>query len=596
MADPDTDRQRPILTDAARLGALGFAVVAGVFTLVVSALMAWNHLQGVGLRPEDSLQIAELKKTLAADRKNEKFKEQVRAVDLELRRDFFARQAFAARGTWLLAGGLIVFLIVAKTAASLGKALPKPGPAAGRGAEARAAAAGRLAVGGVGAVVGVAFAVLAIASWPGLPPEAAAGPKPKTEATPARRPPVPSAEEYAKQWPRFRGPGGLGISAYTNIPTKWNGKTGEGILWKSPVPLKSPNSPVVWGDRIFFSGATKDRREVYCFGLKDGKLLWTGKVEGIAGSPAKAPKVMEDTSFAAPTVATDGLRVYAIFANGDLAAFDFAGKRVWAKSLGKPENDYGHASSLTTWRDYVIVLMDQGLDDDDKSKLMAFDGFTGKQVWATVRPVGSTWATPTIIRAADRDQIITVAVPFVIAYNAEGGKELWRADILDGEIAPSPVFANGHVLVSQAYAVAAAIRPDGTGDVTKTHVAWKAEDGLPETCSPLATDDILFLLDSGGLMTCYDVKTGKKLWEHEDEKNPAHYLASPSLVGDKILVFTDKGVAQYFAVGPKAKELGRCELGEKLMASPAFVDGRMILRSDKHLFCIGSAPAKQQDR
>ena len=584
MADPATDRQGSGLGEAARRGARWAAIVAGVFTLAVSALMAWNHLQGVGLRPEDSLQIAQLKETLAADRRNETLKEQVRAVDLGLRRDFFERQAFAARGTWLLAGGLIVFLIAAKTAASLGQALPKPGPAAERGAEARAGAAGRLAVGAVGVIVGVAFAVLAIASWPGLPPEAAAGPKPEP---PPKRPAVPSAEEYAKHWPRFRGPGGLGISAYTNIPTKWSGKTGEGVLWKSPVPLKSPNSPVVWGDRIFVSGATRDRREVYCFGLKDGTLLWTGKAEGIAGSPAKAPKVMADTSFAAPTVATDGLRVYAIFANGDLAAFDFAGKRVWAKSLGKPENDYGHASSLTTWRDRVIVLMDQGLDDDDKSKLMAFDGFTGERLWVTVRPVGSTWATPTIIRAAGRDQIITVAVPFVIAYNAEDGKELWRADILDGEIAPSPVFANGHVLVSQAYAVAAAIRPDGSGDVTKTHVAWKAEDGLPETCSPLATDDILFLLDSGGLMTCYDVKTGKKLWEHEDEKAPGHYLASPSLVGDKILVFTDKGVAQYFAAGREAKELGRCELGEKIMASPAFVDGRMILRSDKHLICIG---------
>ena len=389
----------------------------------------------------------------------------------------------------------------------------------------------------------------------------------------------------AKHWPRFRGPGGLGVSAFANIPTKWDGKTGEGVLWKTPVPLDAPNSPVVWGDRIFLSGATKKRREVYCFDVASGKLLWTGKAEGIPGSPAKPPEVMDATGYAASTVATDGRRVYAIFATGDLAAFDFAGKRVWAKNLGKPDNSYGHASSLLTWRDRLIVLMDHGLDDDDLSKLRAFEGATGKQVWATVRKVGSTWATPVVIRTAKREQIVTVSVPWVSAYAPETGKELWRADIMDGEIAPSPIYANGHVVVAQAHSIAAALRTDGSGDVTKTHVAWTAEDGLPDTCSPLANGELLFLATADGLVTCYDVKDGKKAWEHEYDV--MHFLASPTLAGDRVYLLNDKGLTIILAAAREFKELGRCELGERTAASPACLDGRIIMRGRKHLFCIG---------
>ena len=154
----------------------------------------------------------------------------------------------------------------------------------------------------------------------------------------------PSREAIGRNWPRFRGPGGLGISAYTNVPSSWNGITGEGVLWKTPVPLAGQNSPIVWENRVFLTGASEDEREVYCFDADSGELLWQRAVADVPGSPSEPPEVDDVTGFAAPTAVTDGKRVYAIFANGDLACFDFDGKRLWAMSLGNPDNLYvnGH--------------------------------------------------------------------------------------------------------------------------------------------------------------------------------------------------------------------------------------------------------------
>ncbi|MFW6163140.1 MAG: PQQ-binding-like beta-propeller repeat protein [Planctomycetota bacterium] len=590
---------------AAYQGALWTAGIAGLFVLVVAVLMGVNWART--LDPRDSQELIALKQQLTENPRDEALKERIRRLDLALRREYFDRQAFASRGVWLLTAGILVFLIAGKVASDLAKKLPmpqdNPGP---HDAEARRAALARTSLAGVTTALVAAFALLGWLSWRGLPPEAAAktgvAQAPSTSTEVARQPAYPSRAEKKKHWPRFRGPGGLGVASYTNAPTTWNGESGENILWKTEIPLDAPNSPVVWGDRIFLSGSTKERFEVYCFSLDDGRLLWTGKAEGIPGSPAEPPRVMESTGYAAPTMCTDGRRAYAIFATGDLIAFDMEGNRVWAKNLGVPANSYGHASSLLTWRDHLIVLMDQGMEDDDKSKLYAFEGATGRQVWATVRPVGPTWGTPIAVEAGGREQIITVAVPWVMAYAPETGEELWRADIMDGEIAPSPVFADGKVLVAQSYSVGAAIRADGTGDVTQSHVAWRVDDGLPETASPVTDGELFYLLASDGLVTVYEVATGEKVWEHEFKKKvevpdgdgtrvedyPLHCLASPTIVGDRAYIWDEKGLGILFATGREVKELGRNPLGERVVASPACLDGRMIVRGGKHLFCIGT--------
>ena len=161
-------------------------------------------------------------------------------------------------------------------------------------------------------------------------------------------------------------------------------------------------------------------------------------------SAAKAPKVNEDTGYAASTAATDGRRVFAIFANGNLAAFDFNGNLAWSKSLGIPDNAYGHASSLVTYKNLLIVQFDQGTSEKaSKSKLLAFDSATGNPVWQTDRPVKNSWPSPIVIHAADRDQIITASDPLVISYNPKDGKEIWRAKCLVDRYGPFAHFCGG---------------------------------------------------------------------------------------------------------------------------------------------------------
>lgn len=164
-------------------------------------------------------------------------------------------------------------------------------------------------------------------------PTAAASTTPATAALP-----LPGPEEFARNWPRFRGPRGDGISAYDNVPTHWDSGTGEGIRWKALVPLPGNSSPIVWQDRVFLTGTTAKRREVYCFDADTGQLQWQKEVPGTSASTAAPPKVSEDTGFAASTPATDGRYVFSIFANGDVAAFDFAGSLVWQLSLGVPKS------------------------------------------------------------------------------------------------------------------------------------------------------------------------------------------------------------------------------------------------------------------
>lgn len=386
-------------------------------------------------------------------------------------------------------------------------------------------------------------------------------------------------------WPRFRGPDGLGISAYANVPETWDAKSGKNILWKAAVPLSGNNSPVVWGKRVFLSGATRQRREVYCFDAERGKLLWQQTVPGTPQSTARPPRVGEDTGYASSTTATDGRRVFAIFANGDLAAFDMAGKLAWSKSLGIPENTYGYATSLCLYRNLLFVQFDQGSTRTPKSKLLAFDTATGKPVWQAVRSVPNSWSTPIVIRYAGQDQLIASADPWVIAYRPADGAELWRAKCLRTDIAPSPVYADGKVFVANDNSVLSAIRVDGKGDVTATHIAWKGEDGMPDTSSPLATKDYVFLLASFGTLTCYDAAKGGVLWSQDFD---GQFCSSPGLAGNRLYLQSKEGKAYVVEPGrQKCKPIGQCELGEECVSSPAFQDGRIYLRGAKHLFCIG---------
>ena len=403
---------------------------------------------------------------------------------------------------------------------------------------------------------------------------------------------LPPPEEFQANWPRFRGPGGNGVYAKGDVPLTCDIKTGANILWSAAVPAAGFSSPVVWGSRVFLSGGDEAKREVMCFDVQSGKLLWQRAVPKTAGSPDEKPEVPDQCGMAAATVATDGVRVYAMFSNGELAAFNFSGEAVWSKHLGVPKNQYGHATSLLTWQDRVIVQFDQGDLDDKLSKLYAFDVATGAVVWEKPRPAGASWATPITLDAAGKSQIIALAVPWVIAYSAKDGAEIWRANCLDGEVTPSPIFAGGTLFVVSPANNLRPIRPDGHGDVTKTHLGWMAEDGIPDVTSPVSNGELIFVITSNGMLTCYDAKNGRKQWEHDFDEQCG---ASPSIVGGRLYLITKKGTLVVLETAREFAELGRSSLGEQVAASPAFVQGRIFVRGTRHLICVATknaAPAK----
>jgi len=617
--------------------ALRTAAVAGIFSLLVAALLLYDVSRRTLKDPLDDAQLQSLKGALAVQPENKDLRAQIQNLDQQLRQEYFRQRLFSTIGAGLLLGGIAVAAIAARTAATLRRKLPRPAPqAAPVDPDISTAYLGRCAVAVLALVVFGAAGGLILSLQSRLPADAteletllavkpaesagktrpAAKPAPKPAAktavkteTPKKEAPTPVAEtpptddEIAKAWASFRGPGGAGVSAYANIPTTWNAAKGENLVWKTPVPLPGNNSPVVWGNRIFLSGATEKERKVFCFDATDGKLLWQKDVPSTPESTAKVPKINRDTGFAAPTTATDGRRVFAMFANGDIAGFGFDGTLAWARSLGIPENVYGHSASLVTYKNLVIVQFDQGQAKDNKSKLLALDAASGKTVWEVPREVPNSWPSPIIVKAAGRDQLITAADPWVIAYNpADGKEELWRCKFLKQDVGPSPVYCDGVVYVANQFPAIAAIRADGSGDVTKTHILWRGEDGLPDTCSPLATKEHFYVLASEGTLTCYDAKQGDNLWAMDFPG--VNFTTSPSLVGKLIYLIDTDGKARIIEPGAKAgKTISEPELGQKCVTSPAFQDGRMFIRTyveseekpgqseppkrEDCLFCIG---------
>jgi outer membrane protein assembly factor BamB len=578
------------------------AAIAGVFSIVVCALLFYDYIRRSQGDPSEIIAFQAIKSALTKQPDNEVFKLQIRTLDEQLRREYYRQRAFTIVGAGLLLGGVAIFLISIKTAATLRRELPYPQPfSAPQDVESQWTRFGRWAV----AVLALTLAGLAIVlsftmrlDIPCINEEsgtAAALPKEKSSAveikptatTVADSDSLPTDEEIAKAWPSFRGPGGRGTSAYTNIPTEWDVGSGKNILWQTPVPLPGNNSPIVWKDRVFLTGANEKRRVVYCFDAASGKILWQKEVPGTPQSTVGVPKVNDDTGYAASTAATDGRRVFAIFANGDLASFDFNGKLAWSKSLGIPDNSYGHASSLVTYKNLLVVQFDQGSSAKaSKSKLLAFDSATGQPVWQTDRPVGNSWPSPIVIHAAERDQIITAADPWVIAYDPNNGQEIWRAKCLQQDVGPSPTFAAGKVFVANESPALSAIRADGQGDVTATHIVWKGEDGLPDICSPLAGNEFVFVLASFGSLTCYDTEKGDQLWVEDFNED---CTSSPSMANKLVYVFAKNGKA--WVVEPtreKCRRIAQCNLDEECVTSPAFQDGCFYIRGKKSLLCIGN--------
>ncbi len=577
---PDTNIEKHSFWDSPWKG---IAVVSGVFSLLVIVMLFVNAIMQDFAIPEKeqlySVELAEKKALLSKDPKNEELIQDIRQIDLELRQKYFDSKAYSDIGKYLLLIGIVVFLISIKKVMAITQKpfRPKKKKDEDITDERQNLKLYRNALSAIGALILIGIILLVLI--PKIPLETSMADDEITQV-----PAYPSKEEMQKNWPRFRGTGGLGISTQQNIHTNWNGESGEGILWKTEIILPGNNSPITWGDKVFMAGADKNEKAVFCYSTLNGDLLWCGDVKKMPG--AGKLEVFEDTGYAASTMATDGTRVYAIFANGDLACFDYDGNQIWAQSLGIPDSVYNFATSLVLYQNLLLIQYDQGGEEDEISALIAIEGKTGQIAWRTKRPVANSWTTPIIVDTPVGEQIITCSEPWVIAYNPGTGEELWRTNLMGTDLAPSPVYAKGIAFVIQPNEAVFAIKVDGRGDVTETHVIWTTDCPAPEISSPVCNDEYIYLLATMGLVGCYDIQTGDLIWEHEIEDN---FQASPVLIGEWLYCIAESGKTYRLKVGKEVEIAPETPfIDEWIKSSPALLDGNLFIRGDKFLYCIGT--------
>jgi outer membrane protein assembly factor BamB len=580
---PNTNIARPSFWDSPWKG---IAIVAGVFSLLIMVMLFINAIYQKITIPEKehlySVEMAEKKALLSQNPDSEELINDIRSIDLKLRQSYFDRMAFSNKVKYLLLLSVIVFLIsikkvIAQTPKQIRSKRKKKDPDINY--ERQNLKLYRNAIGGMGILLLTGIILLALI--PKIPLETSVA-----ENVIAQVPAYPSKEEMQDNWPRFRGTDGLGISTHQNIPTNWDGESGAGILWKTEIILPGNNSPIAWGDKVFITGADAKEKAIFCYSAINGDLLWRGDIKNIPGGGGKKVEVFEDTGYAASTMATDGARVYAIFANGDLACFDYDGNQVWAQSLGVPDSVYTFATSLAMYQNLLLIQYDQGGEEDELSALIAIDGKTGQIAWRQKRPVANSWTTPIVVDTPVGEQIITCSEPWVISYNPATGEELWRAKLMGTDLAPSPVYAKGIAFVVQPNEAVFAIKVDGRGDVTETHVIWTTDCPAPEISSPVCNDEHIYLLATMGLVGCYDIQTGDLIWEHEIEDN---FQASPVLIGEWLYCFAESGKTYRLKVGKEVEISTETPLiDEWIRSSPAFMDDHLFIRGDKLLYCIGN--------
>jgi len=595
------------------------AIVSAIFIVAFSIMLITNYFQVRGFNPLQTEVVETLKQINDANAENDELKEQIRMLDLMARRAYFVRMDHLMAGVYILLFMVVVFLVSLRFYFAKEKDIPgkQIDPIDEWVIKTNARKYVKwVAAGLVGASLLFVFLTSPylkerkekqaeqsnqiesselmddmetpeqtedIAMIPDEaqntdtePSETTAAKESATttESVVAASEEKPTEVEVPKVTHNgFRGNNSNAISNAKNIPSKWDLNSGENIAWKSEIPKHGYNSPAINGNRVFITGADDQARELYCYDLVSGELLWTLAATNIPGSPAQMPKTTSDTGLAASTVATNGKQVCAIFASGDLICADMEGNRVWAKNLGVPDNHYGYASSLLVFGNSLIIQY----DNRNSSQLISLDIATGNQRWKKARTDKITWSSPIIASVNNKPQLILMGNPGITAYNPSNGDQYWRVDGMSGEVAASPCAAGGVVFGASEYAALIAINAE-TGEEL-----WKADDYLPEVSSPVATKDYVYVATSYGVLACYDAKTGELKHSHELD---TEFYSSPVIVEGKLYLFSNNGEAYIFSTNEDFKMLNSFDTGEKTFATPAFTDGRIVVRTENSLYCV----------
>ena len=437
---------------------------------------------------------------------------------------------------------------------------------------------------------------------------------------PERAPTLPIAKPAAASWPSFRGPNASGVVDGQNLPDAWDVKTGNNILWRTPIPGLAHSSPVVWGDRVFVTtaisskgkatfkpglygdgDASEDRSNhkfvLYAIDKGTGKIAW----ERIAYEGEPHNKRHIKSTYASASPATDGKIVVAWFGSQGIYAYDFDGGLRWSVDLGRvdmgaydiPAYEWGPASSPIVWNGMVIVQCDTQQD----SFLLALDAETGDTVWKTDRQELPSWGTPTIVTTSAGPELVTNASNFVRGYDPKTGRELWKLGGSSKLTAPTPIFANGlHIVASgraperPMFAVKAGARGDLTlaKDVTESAaVAWSKTGRGSYMPTPLFYRGLVYVLANNGVLDAYEAETGKEIYRQRLPLVGSGYSASPVAADGKIYLSNEDGEMLVVEAGASFKHIATNSIGEMLMATPAFSDGVMFVRGVSTLFAIG---------
>ena len=389
--------------------------------------------------------------------------------------------------------------------------------------------------------------------------------------------PVPQAQD----WPRFRGPTGEGQSTERGLPLEWS--ESKNVAWKVPVTGLAWSSPVVANNRVWIDDRDrKPRQRVAAARLLrrgDRQQLLDVEVFRAGRGAAINPK----NSHASPTPVVDNGRVYVHFGANGTAALTETGETVW-KARFPYESQHGSGGSPIVHGDLLIF----SCDGADSAFVIALDKHTGKTRWKTWRrqPWDQAYSTPLVIRAGDRDQVVSIGAYRTAAYDPASGKEIWRVNYADGfSNVPSPVFGHGLVYIATGFQqpTLLAVRADGAGDVTKTHIAWTLTRSAPHTPSPLLVGEELFVVSDTGIATCLDARTGTILWQ---QRLGGNYSASPVAADGRIYFLAEEGAATVIAPGKEFRRLAVNHLDGITLASMAIANGAIYIRSDKHLYRI----------
>jgi len=372
----------------------------------------------------------------------------------------------------------------------------------------------------------------------------------------------------------FRGNNSLGISSARNIPTSWDLASGKNILWKVKSPRKGFNSPVINGNKVFFTGADEEARELFCYELNSGKELWRLAAKNISGSPEKLPETDEHTGLSASTAVTNGKQVCAIFATGDVICADIEGKMIWSKNIGVPENIYGYASSLLIYGNSLFIQY----DNFNSKKVLSLDLATGNQRWVKERQERlPSWSSPILATVNNRPQLILVGNPGITSYNPNTGEQNWRVECMGGEPAPSPAYSNGIVFAATEYAALNAINAeDGT-------LLWKINEFLPEIASLVATKDFVLVATTYGVVATHNPQTGEMIKYTEFNTD---FNASPIVVDGKIYLICTEGKVFILTAKGDFSLINSFDTKEKTFATPAFTDKKIVIRTAESIYCV----------